>query len=163
MKKLRSIVLYTFKAVDDDYIPMILHGLEVRMEDTETGAESTRFLFERYESLDRFKEENLGSIEVLTERHIFMNWDSRMDRTDVGMQMVKSFTIAFDLQDIKPVRTRYEESREFGGSEEGGWYYSNYYPIQEVDQIPDDFERGYVYFEEFYFGQHRKTNREYYS
>lgn len=158
--KVKSIELFTFEAMDCDFIPELLHGIEVCMEDDNSGEEERKFFFERYGSLDRFTEDCAGGIKQVSDRFIFSNYD-RDDRSEMGRMILDSFVIAFNMQEIKPVVTRYVETREFGGSEEGGWYYSNYYPQMIVDApIEDD---GYVYYTEFFYGQHTKTDREYYS
>lgn len=159
--KVKSIELFTFEAMDCDFIPELLHGIEVQMRDDESGEEERKFFFENYKSLDRFTNEDAGGIKKLNRKWIFYNYDRDNDRSETGRMILDSFVIAFNMQEIKPVVTRYVETREFGGSEEGGWYYSNYYPQMIVDAPIDD--DGYVYYTEFFYGQHTKTDREYYS
>jgi hypothetical protein len=76
----------------------------------------------------------------------------------------------------------YETAREYGGGEEGGWYYTNYYhletklmPYLDVDKFGrglkrenEDEGRKYEYqgmhvaYIELYEGQHTKDGREHY-
>ena len=164
-----SIIFFTFNAWDSDGIPMSLNGLKVRYMDLTSGNCVEHFFFEKYGSLERFTEERGGGIEVVSEKYIFGNYDStkRAEQHLLGLQMIESFKIAFELQEIEAVHTKYSIDQCYGGSEEGGWYYDNYYAVERLDEMVSEEQQyeeryEYMYATEFFYGQHQKTGREYY-
>jgi hypothetical protein len=67
----------------------------------------------------------------------------------------------------KPIIVSYERSREYGGAEEGGWYYTCYSCPEEVESHENNEESGvyHVYdvtFDEIVFGENETINRPYY-
>ena len=77
-----------------------------------------------------------------------------------------------ELKEIKPSRSIYSVSREYGGSEEGGWYYNSYSHIEVISE-DEEFENenpswrngyeGKVEITELYIGQNETKSRPYYS
>ena len=66
----------------------------------------------------------------------------------------------------KYVKSIYQRVQNYGGSEEGGWYYHNQYLVEgdssEYEIGTDRYGEGYVEEREFYRGQYEKTLQEYY-
>lgn len=164
---LKSISFFTFNAWTSDGIPMVLNGLQVTHMDLSTEEETEQFLFAGYNSLECFTQERGGGIELISEKRIFSNHNSSLEQHLVGVQMLESLTIAFCLEEIKAVHTKYAISECYGGSEDGGWYYDKYYAVETLDEMVSEEQKykeryRYMYATEFFFGQHQKTERECY-
>jgi hypothetical protein len=83
------------------------------------------------------------------------------------MQMIESMKIAFSLQEVEAVYTKYEIVQRYGGAEEGGWYYYNYYAVEKLDKMVSEEQQDeeideYKYVVEFFYGQYEYAVREYY-
>lgn len=91
-----------------------------------------------------------------------------------------SVEIEFDESDLETVKRLYEVDKEgkkieslyireqnFGGHEEGGWYYHtmrliDYLTLDEVEIGTDQHGEGYVLCKEFYEGENENLNKQYY-
>ena len=161
----KSISFFTFKVSSYDGIPFILNGLRVEFLDLSTDEVTYQLLVEDYSSLSQFTADCGGSINVESEKRIFCN--SSAERHLIGMQMIESMKIAFSLQEVEAVYTKYEIVQRYGGAEEGGWYYYNYYAVEKLDKMVSEEQQDeeideYKYVVEFFYGQYEYAVREYY-
>lgn len=63
------------------------------------------------------------------------------------------------------VKSIYYRCQNYGGSEEGGWYYHTLHlsELSEGDELGTDrYGEGYVEYSEFYLGQNEKTGTQHY-
>ena len=156
MSKEISIMLYTMQVYCNVYgTPIIIHGIVI-----DRDGENV-YMLENGESLkDR-------EVETIDTRRILSNYWSGEDLTEKAERMIDSLALAFNMSEVKPVYTKYAVYQRYGGPEEGGWYYDNYLPVEELDSMPDweaiDKDRAHVYHEEFYYGQHAYTEKQHYE
>ena len=66
----------------------------------------------------------------------------------------------------KYLQTIYSKVQNYGGGEEGGWYYhtleATTYTENDVEVDTDRYGEGYVKYNEFYFAEHENLERQYY-
>ena len=81
----------------------------------------------------------------------------------------ESLISAFWMHPITPMITLYELTREFGGHEEGGWWYDDWNAIDTLssDEIPDNYEddAGYVTYntrKEVFYGENNTQSKPFF-
>ena len=75
--------------------------------------------------------------------------------------------IMFIDQEVPFIKSVYNRSQKYGGSEEGGWYYHTMQLREDLkpDDVTSDLDsygEGLLVEKEFFLGQHEKMNREFY-
>lgn len=107
-----------------------------------------------------------------------------MDKEEVKIEI--ETLVAFGEEDLQTLKrlfgiettnkyknSVYQRVQQYGGAEEGGWYYHNLYlsdmdydsmTEKEREEIidTDRYGNGYVHYEEFYRGENEKKEKEYY-
>jgi len=89
----------------------------------------------------------------------------RIEESEVDV-IKKIFSIEGESKYLKTI---YNRVQHYGGSEEGGWFYHtleatshNVNDFTEEDLETDRYGEGLDVYQEFYFGQHEKLEREHY-
>lgn len=84
---------------------------------------------------------------------------------------LKTIKRVFRLRYVdRKVKTIYNRVQQYGGAEEGGWYYHNMYLTNySLKTFPKNYEldtdsygEGYVMYEEYYKGENENTEKQFY-
>lgn len=153
-----SVKFFTFKILDHEYgYDKIVHGLKRihrKSGEAQYFIEDTEGFFEDVVARATKKGNIGGDVEVVGSKSVY-NSDKVI--------------VAFDMIPYKPLVTVYERIQHYGGAEEGGWYYHTKHARQVLAEGEkfetglDRYGEGYEIEEEFIYGQHENTARQYYS
>jgi len=84
---------------------------------------------------------------------------------------LKTIKRVFKLRYVdKKVETIYSREQQYGGSEEGGWYYHNLFLTNYTKKTfpknyeldTDSYGEGYLLYNEYYRGEHENTAKQFY-
>jgi len=165
--ELKRVVLKTFDNEDGQWNTIMTEILlcEIYQKDTYLGNSE---IFRWYEKL---MQEYYGRKEKYPKHTIekpICEIDTiayRIEESEVDV-IKKIFSIEGESKYLKTI---YNRVQHYGGSEEGGWFYHtleatshNVNDFTEEDLETDRYGEGLDVYQEFYFGQHEKLEREHY-